>query len=339
MKFFLFFLIALAPLSEVAHAMEHNFSEIKHEEGQGVALSLPIPLDSIKEIAAYLTDAKSIKQGYENVITYITALGLRVLLNDGAFIKKFVDTLYEKFITPADRLSDVEKKIYFDKGLTLAASLKSNNYAIERLKTWLITLGNEKKIQKKILTTCAMENIKKNKFKKNSFLIKAIDKNLTVIINTFKAHALRKAIVEDNIETVKHLVQDGIDLEFACEKFDNTPLMMAVIEKHKEIVEYLVAQKANVKAVNRSGRTTLMWAIEKMNSEDDQDMLMYLVEHGVDINAVDNNGNSALMYAAYKGYVSVVIYLVQHNANAVKRGDASIVAILDETAQKQKIQK
>ncbi len=72
--------------------------------------------------------------------------------------------------------------------------------------------------------------------------------------------ALLKAATEGNIEGTKQLIADGADVN-AVNTIRKTPLHRATERGHKETIELLIAKGANVNAKNNGGGTPLDWAV------------------------------------------------------------------------------
>ena len=82
-------------------------------------------------------------------------------------------------------------------------------------------------------------------------------KNPCLVIN--KNLFLTKAIEDGQLEIVKYLVENGVDIN-AKDKDGKTTLMKTVENRNLEIVKYLVDNGANVNAKNKNGNTPLILA-------------------------------------------------------------------------------
>merc|ERR1712113_207668 len=93
----------------------------------------------------------------------------------------------------------------------------------------------------------------------------------------------------------------------ACdEKYGLTPLMLASVEGHLDIVKYLVEKGANVDAFDDKNYTAMMHA----NANNRLEILKYLMEIR---GGVDNQ--QLLLNACKKGHLAVVKYLLEKGAN------------------------
>ena len=83
---------------------------------------------------------------------------------------------------------------------------------------------------------------------------------------------LLDAAENGNLEAVQKHLAAGMDFELKCTGCGGTALLHAAFGGHKEIVELLIANGADVNAKNDSGRTSLNWA--------DKEIAALLRKHG-----------------------------------------------------------
>jgi ankyrin repeat protein len=146
-----------------------------------------------------------------------------------------------------------------------------------------------------------------------------------------------------NLVKVKTLLKDNPDLVVDRDKSGWTPLHWAAQNGHKDVVESLLANNAEVNARNSNGDTPLHDAVLKSHKQvaelllnngaevnaKNQDGIMplymaarsgnkyvtkLLLTHGADVNAKDNNGRAPLHIAAHKGHKHVAELLLAHKA-------------------------
>ncbi|MHC4118962.1 MAG: ankyrin repeat domain-containing protein [Planctomycetota bacterium] len=115
-----------------------------------------------------------------------------------------------------------------------------------------------------------------------------------------------------DLSQVKLLLEHGADVD-AVDKDGKTALMYAS-ESGSDIVTYLLKHGADVDAADKDGKTALMYASV---SGCDWDIVAYLLTHGADVDTVDKNGKTALMYASQVEYFDAVWPLEE--AEAVER--------------------
>ncbi|MDO4520705.1 MAG: ankyrin repeat domain-containing protein, partial [Erysipelotrichaceae bacterium] len=78
-----------------------------------------------------------------------------------------------------------------------------------------------------------------------------------------------------------------------------------------------------VNAVDEQGRTSLMEAVNGYKT----DIIEYLLANGANINAQDHKGCTALMRAAYIGYPSLVNMLLENGADKYIKDNNANLAI------------
>jgi ankyrin repeat protein len=97
-------------------------------------------------------------------------------------------------------------------------------------------------------------------------------------------------------EVIKFLLDKGVDLNvrFIVDGVGVTPLMMAVEQKDIEIVKLILSQKVNVNAADvNTGFTALMLAVTNDNTE----IVKELLSKGADVNRKAKNNVTALAIA------------------------------------------
>jgi ankyrin repeat protein len=115
-----------------------------------------------------------------------------------------------------------------------------------------------------------------------------------------------------DLEKVRALIKENPDLIFSTDSKGDTPLHWASCNSHKEVIEFLLANKANINAVDSGGLTPLHCAV---GGYDRKDVAELLLANRADINAKNSIGWTPLHFAAAKGYKDVVALLITHQAD------------------------
>lgn len=99
-----------------------------------------------------------------------------------------------------------------------------------------------------------------------------------------------KFIQEKNIQQVKKGIQSGIDLREIRGKFLNTPLIYAIVEEDINMVKLLLQNGADLEEKNKFGQTALMYAARRGLS----DIVELLLKHGAKIDAKNRDQKTVL---------------------------------------------
>ena len=121
---------------------------------------------------------------------------------------------------------------------------------------------------------------------------------------------LHKAAREGHREIVNELLNNHADVN-AENKYRFTALMEATLQGHTEIVMELLNHHVDVNAQNDKGITALMYATEHELDK----IVIELLNHHADVNIQGNDGFTALMLAASKRHSQFVKLLCNHNAD------------------------
>jgi ankyrin repeat protein len=148
---------------------------------------------------------------------------------------------------------------------------------------------------------------------------------IAVAAMQFSAH-IRAAPADDivdavkrcDLERVRSLLKNNPDLASSTNVSGMTPLHWAASQLHrKEIVELLLANKADVNATNKFNQTPLYFAAYSGDSE----VAAMLLQRNAYINARGGNGSTPLAVAVSYGHGKVAELLLKSNA-AVELKDA-----------------
>jgi hypothetical protein len=94
------------------------------------------------------------------------------------------------------------------------------------------------------------------------------------------------------------------------EKYEQTPLHIAAFNDHKDVAEFLLANKADVNAKAKNGSTPLHLAAAKGN----KDIVELLLDNKAETNAVDNEGWSPLHSAVIWDHKDIQDLLIAKGA-------------------------
>jgi ankyrin repeat protein len=132
-----------------------------------------------------------------------------------------------------------------------------------------------------------------------------------LIVSSASGQNLADAAKAGNLADIKDLVGKGADINAAKNYSGASALCLAASEGHKDVVNFLIAKKADVHISTRDGYTPLMAAA----SQGWNDIVSLLIEKGADVNAQSKHGFTALMMAVWAGHAETIELLVHHGAN------------------------
>ena len=120
--------------------------------------------------------------------------------------------------------------------------------------------------------------------------------------------SLIDAAESGNIEAVKQSIADGTDVELKCVNCGGTVLSHAAVGGHKEIVELLISQGADVNAKGKHGRISLHAAAAKGH----KGIAELLIANGADVNAKNRDGDTPLYWAIEENHAETADLLRKH---------------------------
>jgi ankyrin repeat protein len=123
------------------------------------------------------------------------------------------------------------------------------------------------------------------------------------------------AIAKGEIEEVKKILSEHPELaDVPFVKNPNwRPLQWAAINRHVDIVEYLLELGVNVDARNNDGETALLIVTTDLDA--DTDIARVLINYGANVNARDSDGLTPLKNATQTRNEELVELLREHGAN------------------------
>lgn len=128
-----------------------------------------------------------------------------------------------------------------------------------------------------------------------------------------------KACNNGDIEKVK-LFKGNLD----CENLQETGLIVASINGHTEVVNYLLKNGANIDYQNCAGETVLM----KVVMIDYFDMVNFLIKKNANIDLVNDIGKTALMMSIYDGFTSIARLLIESGASINRQDKNGTTALI-----------
>lgn len=118
-------------------------------------------------------------------------------------------------------------------------------------------------------------------------------------------------LLEENVEKVKELVENGADVNYKTEDGDYL-IMLAVKMQNIALIKLLLDHKAHVNIKNRIGlKSPLVLATELKN----RGVIAMLINAGADINVRDKLGRTPLFISIENGDIDTVEYLVNKGAD------------------------
>lgn len=124
--------------------------------------------------------------------------------------------------------------------------------------------------------------------------------------------ALSNAILVENDELVKFLLELKVDVNIPYKRAGTTPLIVATNKGNRDIVNLLLQYGADSSRRDASGRTALIWACKSEHWE----LVPLLLESSKDIlNTRDRKRMSALAYARCNGAPADIINLISNKTS------------------------
>jgi ankyrin repeat protein len=122
---------------------------------------------------------------------------------------------------------------------------------------------------------------------------------------------LLQAASEGNLREVRVALKFGSFLN-ARDKGSKTPLMLACINNHYEVVKELLNKGADYDLKTSDGdRSALLWSVFMNNIK----IVTLLLSYGADVNEINRRGDTPLIIASYMGHVEMLFYLINEGAD------------------------
>lgn len=114
-----------------------------------------------------------------------------------------------------------------------------------------------------------------------------------------------------SVAIVKTLIVHGADVNASTRDTQDTALMWAVGDQHKDIAHVLVENHADVQTSSRKGFTPLMFAARNGDIE----MARLLIDAGANVNALAADGTHVLPFAIVSGQDEFALFLLERGAD------------------------
>jgi len=123
-------------------------------------------------------------------------------------------------------------------------------------------------------------------------------------------------------EIVELLLVNKADVNSRADEDGSTPMHAAASQGRKDMVQLLLTNKAEVDIKNSSNKTPLHFAAE----EGRKDVVELLITNKADVNGRDNEGFTPLLYATSRGHAKVVEVLLANKADRHAKADKGLYA-------------
>jgi pectate lyase len=123
--------------------------------------------------------------------------------------------------------------------------------------------------------------------------------------------SLQEAAAISDVSLVKSLIEQGVNVDFIEGADNQTALHRAAMSGHKDVVELLLANGADIDAGESSCKTPLHYAVEKGYNE----IAELLIAKGADVNAKNNSGQTPLDIALSRNRIGIVKLLAEAGAD------------------------
>ena len=118
-----------------------------------------------------------------------------------------------------------------------------------------------------------------------------------------------------DLPAVQQLVNEDPTLVNSVDMKGFTPLILAAYNEQPEIVDFLLANGADLDVQDAAGNTALMGVSFKGY----KDVAKKLIDAGADVNVRNSNGAPALTFAATFGHLQIAELLLQKGADLTLR--------------------
>jgi ankyrin repeat protein len=121
---------------------------------------------------------------------------------------------------------------------------------------------------------------------------------------------LHLAAINGHTEIVKFLISRGVDVNIGDNE-NSPPIVNAALSNHTDIVKLMLDNGASVTQADDNQMTPLHFAC----MGGDPEIVRMLIDKGADANALNHNGLTPMIYAAYRGKLEAIKVLIEHGAD------------------------
>ncbi len=132
-----------------------------------------------------------------------------------------------------------------------------------------------------------------------------------ICLSNIWAGEIHDAAESGDLQKVTDLISETPQLIENRDDGGNTPLLLAALNGHKEIFQYLLSKGADLKAVNNRGSYALNLAASNGQTE----MTRFLIESGFEVDITTMSGFTPLLHACYGGKSEAVKILLENGAS------------------------
>jgi len=141
--------------------------------------------------------------------------------------------------------------------------------------------------------------------------------SVLVVMLTWSSVALcgeiHDAVKNNDSAKIRELIKKSPDLVSSKDEDGFTPLHLAAVNGYRDLVEFLLTNKADVNSRDNAGSTPLHQAAA--GEGDHSDLVELLLAQRADIDAADKHGLTPLHYAALADNQNTIRSLLTHGAN------------------------
>ena len=139
---------------------------------------------------------------------------------------------------------------------------------------------------------------------------------------------IHNAAKAGDLVKVKALLKDHPDLVFNKDNDGRSPLHWAANSGHKDVVELLLTNKAEVNAKDNNGGTPLLYATAGAR----WNVAQLLLANKAEVNAKDSDGRSPLHWAASMGHKDMAELLLTNKAEVNAKNNLGVTPLHYATA-------